>query len=1847
MIRLFRSKILKPVACLLVISILSEIVAPSVAYALTGGPSQPEVQSFSPVGTSDMVTMTSGDFTYNIPLLDVGGYPVNITYNGGVSMDQEASWVGLGWNINPGVINRNMRGLPDDFNGDKVRKEFNIKGQKNYGVNVLVEGELFGIKALKLGYGLGISYNNYTGVGFEMTVKPSLSAGDKTKGSATLGLGITTSSNSGVDISPSLSFSKSVKDKDNLNKDMTGKIGLAFNSREGFKALTVSGNVSTKDQEYQKANKDGTTTPTPTEAFSSNGGGSISFTTPSYVPKYDMPMFNASISFSATLGGEIFGIHPDVHLTGYYSGQFLLDKEKNNSSYGYLYSQNQSDDTDLQDFNREKDGSFKLGTTPNLPLTNFSYDIYSVSGQGVGGMYRLFRNDVGVVNDPFSFNMGVGASGGAEFGAGVGAHGGVDITGNMTGSWSGAWKNQNSVRGLLKFRGGDASDPSYESVYFKQAGEKNTEVDPEFFNNMGGFDPVMINLKDVGDDHYATSNFVKSDYSSVSIDKTKVRRKNRQSRNQNISYLTASEASNFGLVKEIENHPYNAHVMSAATSRYEATDRPSRIFADGSNGHHVSEMQAIRPDGARYVYGIPAYNTIQHEVSFAVQGNAPDCQTGLVSYVHGTNNSKDNGSGIDNYYDRTVTPAYAHSYLLTGILSPDYSDLTDNGPSDDDLGSYTKINYSKVVPVYKWRVPFEENQANYNEGMKSIDHTSNFTDDKASYIYGEKELWYMHSIETKTHVADFILEDRLDGNGVKGEEGGLISDAAQRGTQSMKRLTEIRLYSKPDKIKYGAQAVPIKVVHFEYDYSLCTGIGNNASKLTGVDPSLNKGGKLTLKKIFFTYGNSKKGKLSPYEFAYNNFNPNYNLKGYDRWGNFKLNEGHATCSDINAPLSTSEYPYVEQDKSIADRNSAAWSLSEIKLPSSGVIKVDYEADDYAYVQDKPAMQMFKITGTGSTSALNPENTNDLMGPNTSNISNSFLYFRLAQPIPASKTQAEANKIIADDYIRKMPFLYFRCLVDLNKPEGDDSYEFVPGYAQIDGTQYGVSLQTSGGFYTHGWLKLKETGVRTQGDGDAVNPISKAAWQFSRFYLPRIAYEQNDPSDPGFTQILEAMASAVKAMVTLFQGFNRHMRNGDFGKKFIKEKSFIRLYNPTGVKLGGGVRVKRIVLSDEWKTLTNNNNNTNAEYGQEYSYTTTETRNGRTDVISSGVASYEPILGGDENPWRQPVFTHESKFLIPSSDYYVERPMGESFFPSPSVVYSKVTVKNLQHTGVKRNATGSVVHEFYTAKDYPTVTRETPMVPKRSKPNAVFKLLKIRNKDKMTVSQGYVVELNDMHGQQKAQWVYQEDKADPISGVQYFYKTKTETKTVSLPALPGSPAKQHSITLTRLDNEVNAISKNAGNLVEKKQLGVEFDMVADMRQSRSITVSGGANGNLDAFLAAILPVAVPVILPALAKEETRFRSASVTKIINRYGLIDKVVAHDLGSAVSTENLLYDSETGEVLLTKTTNQFDDAVYNFTYAAHWAYERMGPAYKNSGLTLLNASLNNIPNAGKYFVPGDELALIPSSGSPVKGWVTAVPSSGLTVIDRNGVPVADVIYSVIKVIRSGRRNQQSTPIGSVSTLSNPVTDNNGDGKFELSFAKIVNASAIEFSDQWRIFCDCDLNVLDNYNPYLNGKLGNWRAQKSYLYLTERTQATLNNNTSIRTDGIFKTFNPFWLPPSLPGDWLADRTNWTFTSEVTEFSPFGFELENRDALGRYSSAVYGYNNTLPMGVGNNARYRELAFDNFEDYEYGQCSDDHFSYKTYKTATAEGQVTETESHSGRRSIQVNENQMVKVKKTIR
>ena len=138
-------------------------------------------------------------------------------------------------------------------------------------------------------------------------------------------------------------------------------------------------------------------------------------------------------------------------------------------------------------------------------------------------------------------------------------------------------------------------------------------------------------------------------------------------------------------------------------------------------------------------------------------------------------------------------------------------------------------------------------------------------------MYGEKEQWYLQTIETKNYIAYFTLSDRQDGLGVQNRDGGV--DASLK----MQKLEKISLYTKSNYLAHQANPTtvalnPIKEVHFVYKYTLCPGIPNN----------LSGGGKLTLDKLYFTYQNSNKAQFSPYQFNYG-VNPPYNIKGYDRW----------------------------------------------------------------------------------------------------------------------------------------------------------------------------------------------------------------------------------------------------------------------------------------------------------------------------------------------------------------------------------------------------------------------------------------------------------------------------------------------------------------------------------------------------------------------------------------------------------------------------------------------------------------------------------------------------------------------------------------------------------------------------------------------------------------------------------------------------------------------------------------------------------------------------------------------------------------------------------------------------
>jgi hypothetical protein len=172
-----------------------------------------------------------------------------------------------------------------------------------------------------------------------------------------------------------------------------------------------------------------------------------------------------------------------------------------------------------------------------------------------------------------------------------------------------------------------------------------------------------------------------------------------------------------------------------------------------------------------------------------------------------------------------------------------------------------------------------------------------------------------------------------------------------------------------------------------------------------------------------------------------------------------------------------------------------------------------------------------------------------------------------------------------------------------------------------------------------------------------------------------------------------------------------------------------------------------------------------------------------------------------------------------------------------------------------------------------------------------------------------------------------------------------------------------------------------------------------------------------------------------------------------------------------------------------------------------------------------------------------------------------------------------------------------------------------------------------------CTVSINDTVNPYLAGILGNWRPKITYTYLTNRDENSTAVATRIREDGSYINFSPFWLIPSVSSFW--DKTvhiselQWKWVAEITNYSPYGFEVENKDALGNYSAALYGYKETLPIAVGQNTKYKEMAYDGFEDYypavTWGACNLYHFKFEEFHN-----NVTDDYAHTGWYSMQVDD-----------
>ncbi|MEL7533159.1 MAG: hypothetical protein AAFN10_17715, partial [Bacteroidota bacterium] len=757
--------------------------------------------------------------------------------------------------------------------------------------------------------------------------------------------------------------------------------------------------------------------------------------------------------------------------------------------------------------------------------------------------------------------------------------------------------------------------------------------------------------------------------------------------------------------------------------------------------------------------------------------------------------------------------------------------------------------------------------------------------------------------------------------------------------------------------------------------------------------------------------------------------------------------GHRPCCCSNYKkadpiLSYWKYPYADQDLSTADENAEAWLLKTIQTPSGGTINVEYEANRYAYVENLKAMQMFKVAGVGSDKSqwtpvdkLYSQSTTDAKKYDNNNL----VYIELAEDV--ADVDELRQRYFYNEAGEMMDELYFNFYMPIEQDLGqsDPNMEQVTGFVKIKE----IGLVDPANPSSQAWIEIEESSVKDDNDKTPKVPgIARSAWNFIRNSLPERVFPSDAKQVGDDEERIKGLVGFAMEMRSVFTGIYRVMADRGFANKVDKDESWVRLYTPYGNKIGGsGARVKKIYTSDDWGDVTGFAEQTNT-YGQEYDYTTEE----GGEIISSGVATFEPMLGMDENPFYQPLHLRkENKWAI-DEEYYVTEPIAPSAFRAASVGYSRVKISALAKENVKKHATGYTVKEFYTAKEFPTHISTTELSA-RGVPAIQF----LKKLHTFHASQGFLIKRNDMHGKAWRESIYAEDAKEMISRVEYVYRTDGDFDPLGA---------------NELNNTGVKIIKPTGETAEAR-LGYEMDFIVDERQQETEATGLNNSGNLDAFLAGIFPGIVPTLWITPMYEFTQSRFMSATKVINQYGILQKTIVTTGKACIATENVAYDAESGSVLLTKTTNEFSDDIYNFTYPAYWHYDNMGPSYQNIGIEWKDKKLDELTDADKYLVPGDVLWL--QEGSIVaKAWVLNVNGDDVFAVDKDGIDISTQVpagheFDLVKVIESGRQNNQAMGMGSIVTINaNPLTHSTP----LQAFDKVVTASAIEYSDKWQMQC-------------------------------------------------------------------------------------------------------------------------------------------------------------------------------------
>lgn len=1832
-----KGKIVRFLSAFIAINLLIEIASPSIAMALTAGTAAPEFASFEPVATTDMVNDFTGDFTYNLPVLSVpgpdgGGYSTSLSYHSGVSSEEEASWVGFGWTLNAGAINRQKRGYADDFKDvaietynkikpnwtqtaafslnveylskdqqkknkdDKDNTKSKGKNDTRQGVNSTApepggyDPNNLDPSPISVSASHTVRYNNYSGFSI------SNGFGVGVMGMANMSMNRSGGENTfGFSVNPQAVMRKIMKERSGNGKKK------AWEQNERFKKLTSS--FSACKGLYLKNN----------------------ILKSSYsIQSFNAPPLSYSVAEHAGVAWNFSGsvqlnINIPVGFQFGVAGSFNMQANKGDENphvYGYMYPAGSNDSDDrvnddakektLQDYQIEKETTFdKQDKYLGVPFNNA--DIFSATGNGVVGGFKLIHDKIGQYYPNKSISKKSIRQLGVELGIGLTFQIGFDIgVGAQKTEVGGKWKKidyPGTINILTNFI--SSLSPTLQG-YFNTATSGLVAGTPAYEQAVAAF-LIAYNLSEA----YSIFGIDKINYSS-SETHPKMRFTNDPGGEMDYTSSTTRPYDELlyatigqGKALNLEKFDLNLDKEKAQSSSYiDYTKNSTATLLQDQE--LINTISVTNKDGGKSEYGQAVYVKNEAELTIGFFNQDAQIHDGNYLAYHALNYTTPLSN--ETVVGQKIAQQYASAYLLTANTTFDYIDVDNNGPSDNDFGGWTKFDYRQVYggtgEWYRYRAPY--NGLTYNSGRVSDVH-----DQTGSMSSGEKEVYYMKAVETKTHVAFFITnktaaldfpeakypylyntshdfiaslglngsdserKDGLDAAGIdaNGMDLAALSESAQ-GTHKLEKLERIVLFSISELRTKADLAKPLSTTYFEYDYSVCSGIPNN---INFNDPTkqANEKGKLTLKRVWTESGGITKSKIAPYQFNYEYFNqypsqitakyawaseynlfptndpnqnPMYHPEQLDMWG-FYQEHGAERFSKMQ--------PWLSQKASPSSFDPAAWQLKRIILPSGGEIHVNYEQKDYKYVQDKKAMAMVSLL------PLTDQN---------------FIY-DLLHPLVGYKSDNTKFIINPDDIGDVNGDLtgYTLALQDYFVTQGNKIY-FKVLYSYLDDAVPQLNAQNPRSDYVTGYTSVNDV---TLDAGKIIFSLGDTHENNTNGYdgdkdktLPRYVGYQNlllnagrnlglagstnyENDDPLFTNIVYPDASGnsisdikddIKDIarqhvlgntIDMFKdwvgGTIKNKKKQDACKVMNTELSYFRLpvYN---TKKGGGIRVKRLISYDPG---ISGETGDAMIYGSEYIY-----KDDRGN--SSGVATNEPPSGREENALveilgrkRQSGF---NRALNGRDSKQMEGPMGESILPGASVVHERVIIKNI-HSG--KTTTGFMVNKYHTCKEFP-VTADNSSISKSDgtyKKTSLSLPLGLFNLDikKAWVTQGYLFKLNDMHGKVESQATYSGNYLQSN-----FDETASTSKTDYHYSAPGSKIK--TLVYDKGTSEMK------GSMLSP---GTEEDFTMFMSNVKEKTNDFSVELDLNfSYFPPCLSVGFGL---SYSFSETEMCQHVTSKVVSQASYLLSTTNTTDGVTQTTENLAFDKYTGDPVLTRTYDGYvapDEKVFTqndkdendalqkhngYYYAlnipASWIYSDMGQ----------RSNLDNLNN------PTNSNQLTASVGS-------VVTYGGNELYDDINLPAETWINT-------------------------------------HKLTTVVNASSTVYKKDWfDASVTSDAGVLAKLNSH-------YYPYRSYVYRDEVKNA---NDAAIKIYGggiinqPFDFFNSWDVPvPSgqnnPPTDVLASEIGkWYSPTEIVAYSPYGYPIEERDVLGISSTAKFGYGNTMPILVAQNAKNEEVQFSDFE-----------------------------------------------------